>query len=189
MQKLTFLTYVGISLLVAGSVAFTRLPAPAHSLSVYEGKEAFQWMTFQQAQERVKSRPRVIVMDMYTDWCYWCKVMDRNTYANPQLASYIQEKFYPVKFNAESKASITWKGRSFDFNPDYRVNDLALALTHGRLSFPTTVIITPDDHSPQYINGYLKPADLEPVLKYFGEGAYKNMAYKDFKKAFKASWK
>jgi thioredoxin-related protein len=179
MQKLTFLTYVGICIVLLG------VGAPIHP----RVQENFQWLTFQQAQERVRNRPRVILMDMYTDWCYWCKVMDRNTYSQPEIAAYIQEKFYPVKFNAESKGSVTWKGQSFDFNPDYRVNQLALTLTKGRLSYPTMVIITPDDHAPQYLSGYIKPMDLEPVLKYFGEGAYKSMTYKDFKKQFQPSWK
>ena len=152
-------------------------------------RASLQWLSFQEAQNRVKGEPRVIIMDIYTDWCYWCKVMDKNTYQDRAVAAYLQDKFYPVRFNAETHASVSWKGKSYDFNPGYRVNDLAISLTSGKLAYPTLVIITPDDHNPTYLMGYRKPADLEPVLKYFGEGAYKTQSYREFKKSFQASWK
>jgi thioredoxin-related protein len=181
MQKVTFGLLIGLF----ASVGMTK---PA-----MEGMERptpeLRWLTIQQAQDSSREQPRVIIMDIYTDWCYWCKVMERNTYSNRELASYLQEKFYPVKFNAENKSSITWKGQSFAFNDAYKVNELALSLTHGQLSFPTTVIITPDNNAPQFISGYLKPAEIEPILKYFGEGAYKKESYKDFNRAFKPTWK
>jgi thioredoxin-related protein len=115
--------------------------------------------------------------------------MENNTYSNPDLSAYVAEKFYPVKFNAENKSTVIWKGKAFAFNDSYKVNNLALSLTHGQLSFPTTVIITPDNNAPQFISGYLKPAEIEPILKYFGEGAYPKESYKDFKRTFKPSWK
>ncbi len=78
--------------------------------------------------------------------------------------------------DAETHAAITWQGRTYAYNPQYRSNEFALYLTHGRLEFPTTIIITPGD-VPQAIPGYLAPGDLEPVLKYFGEGAYKTQGF------------
>jgi thioredoxin-related protein len=148
-----------------------------------------EWMTLQQAQDSIKGQPKVIIMDIYTDWCYWCKVMENNTYSKPEVSSYMHENFYAVKFNAENKNTVLWKGKSFAYNPSYRVNDLALSLTKGQLSFPTTVIITPDNQPPQFIAGYLKPSELEPILKYFGEGAYKKISFQEFNKDFHVTWK
>jgi thioredoxin-related protein len=174
MRKVSFLTILGLLLMIS-------LRAGSEHESV--------WMTFQQAQDKAKAEPRIIIMDIYTDWCYWCKVMEHNTYSDPKVAVYLQDKFYPVRFNAESKVPVSWKGQSFEYNPDHRVNDLAFSLTQGHLAYPTTVIITPDEHNPVYIQGFLKPSDMEPILKYFGEGAYKTMSYPQFKKTFQSSWK
>jgi thioredoxin-related protein len=60
-------------------------------------------------------------------------------------------------------------------------------LTHGRLEFPTTIIITPGD-APQAIPGFMEPDELEPVVKYFGEGAYKTRGFDVYLKDFKKSW-
>lgn len=170
-------------MLVSGRVA------PENAAYKAPERTAVQWLSFQEAQNRLKSEPRVIIMDIYTDWCYWCKVMDKNTYEDRAVAGYLQGKFYPVRFNAESRASVSWKGKSYDFNPGYRVNDLAISLTSGKLAYPTIVIITPDDRAPTYLTGYRKPADLEPVLKYFGEGAYKTESFREFSKRFQAAWR
>lgn len=173
---------------IASILLWTGRPAPAGIPMAASPKGAMQWLSLQEAQDRSKGQPKVIIMDIYTDWCYWCKVMEKNTYEDPRVAAYVQDKFYPVRFNAETRNSITWKGHSFAYNPDYKVNELAVDLTRGNLSYPTTVIITPDDQAPQFMTGYLKPADLEPVLKYFGEGIYKTKSYRDFRKDFHASW-
>ena len=196
MQKGTF----GLLFGLVAAVGMTGMTPPApgreagHAVMAVEPAplmpaSELRWMTLQQAEENGKSEPRVIIMDIYTDWCYWCKVMERNTYSNPALAAYVAGKFYPVKFNAESHGPVSWKGQSFGYNSDYKVNELALNLTRGQLSFPTTVIITPDDQAPQFISGYLKPAEIEPILKYFGEGVYKKESYSVFKRTFKSEWK
>jgi thioredoxin-related protein len=177
MLKATFIAITAI--LLSATPGGPALAPPA----------SVQWLSLPEAETKGKGEPRVIIMDIYTDWCYWCKVMEKNTYEDPRVAAYVQAKFYPVRFNAETKNSITWKGQSFAYNPSYKVNELAMSLTKGNLAYPTTVIITPDDHAPQYIAGYLKPTDLEPVLKYFGEGAYKTKSYRDFRKDFQPSWK
>lgn len=201
MQKVTFLAVIVLLLgsapgkpvlsrLAPGELtAPGRLASPMAPGSPAARRTALQWLTFQEAQDKLKGQPRVIIMDIYTDWCYWCKVMEKNTYEDPRVVAYMADRFYPVRFNAESRASVTWQGQSFAFNPNYKVNELAMSLTKGNLAYPTTVIITPDAHHPTYVAGYLKPADLEPVLKYFGEGAYKTKSYRDFKKDFQTSWK
>lgn len=55
-----------------------------------------------QAQESGK----FLMLDAYTDWCYWCKVQDKNTFADPDMAAYIEEKFVPLKVNMEEGIGI-----------------------------------------------------------------------------------
>lgn len=67
-----------------------------------------KWMTLSEAMEKVKTQPKPIIMDFYTDWCGWCKQMMRTTYANPDIAQYLNTNFYPVKFNAETRETIEY---------------------------------------------------------------------------------
>src|ERR1700759_583637 len=100
-----------------------------------------QWMSVEEASSKLQKEKRPVLIDLYTTWCGWCKRMDQKTYSNKKVAEYLSEKFYTVKVDAESRSTMTWNGHAFHFNPDYKVNDLALYLAHGQLSFPTTVII------------------------------------------------
>ncbi|HEV3251033.1 MAG TPA: DUF255 domain-containing protein [Puia sp.] len=147
-----------------------------------------RWMSLNEASASLQKEKRPVFIDLYTDWCGWCKVMDRKTYSNTNVARYLQENFYPVKVNAESRETMTWAGKSYHFNPDFRSNDFAVYVTQGRLEFPTTVILPTDGSEPQAIPGYLEPKDLELIVKYFGEGKYGKINFDEFQKSFKSSW-
>jgi thioredoxin-related protein len=147
-----------------------------------------EWMTLEQALEGMQREKRPILIDLYTDWCGWCKVMDKKTYTNKNVSAYLQEKFYAVKLNAESTKNITWNGKIYRFNANYKTHDFAVYLTGGQLSYPTTVIIPVQDAQPQAIPGFLEPKDLELIVKYFGEGKFGNVPFTQYQQQFKPSW-
>lgn len=149
--------------------------------------EKLQWMAIEDVTGSLKKEKRPVLIDLYTDWCGWCKVMDRKTYSNKNVTTYVQQKFYPVKFNAEGRKSITWNGKTYSFNTNYKTHDFAVYLTQGQLSYPTTVII-PVDGEPQAIPGYLAPNEFELIAKYFGEGKFGKVQFEDYRKNFKSSW-
>src|SRR5580704_11957336 len=97
---------------------------------------AVEWMTVEQATDRLQQEKRPVLIDLYTSWCGWCKEMDRKAYYNKKVGAYLGEKFYTVKVDAETRAVISWQGRSYGYSPQFRSNEFALYLTHGRLEFP-----------------------------------------------------
>lgn len=153
-----------------------------------EKVEKMKWMSLQQVQDSLQSVKRPVLIDLYTDWCGWCKVMDKKTYANKNVSSYLQEKFYSVKVDAESRKDLSWKGKAYSYNRDYKTNDFAIYLTNGQLSYPTTVFI-PVDGEPQAIPGYLSPAEFESLVKYFGEGKFGKVSFDEYQRSFKSSWR
>lgn len=146
------------------------------------------WMTLDEVATQMEKEKRPILIDLYTDWCGWCKVMDKKTYSNKNVIGYLQQKFYPSKINAETRQNINFNGRLFGFNTNYKTNDFALYLTQGQLSYPTTIIIPTDGSGPQAIPGFLSPAEFELILKYFGENNYGKVSFEEFRKSFKSSW-
>ena len=66
------------------------------------------WITIEKAQELQKTNPKNIIMDIYTDWCGPCKLMDKNTFQNSDVANFLNENFYAVKFNAEGNSSVNY---------------------------------------------------------------------------------
>lgn len=148
-----------------------------------------QWLSWEEAIAKHEEKPKKLLIDLYTDWCGWCKVMDRETYSNPTIAKYIHENFYPVKFNAEQRESVKFKGTTFKFMAygSRGVHELAIALTNNQLSYPTTVFMDEELKVIQPLAGYLKPKQMDPILRYIGGSHYKDTTYEDFKKNHKSS--
>lgn len=150
--------------------------------------EKIQWLRMDEISLKTKEQSKPILIDLYTDWCYWCKVMDKKTYTHSKVIAYINEYFYSAKVNAETHDIVNWKDKTYRYNNKYQINDFALFLTFGRASFPTTVIIPDENSAPIPIAGFMEPRELEPILKYFGDGAYKTKNFPEFEKTFKSSW-
>jgi len=178
--KFTFLFSIAVAAVILVVLPGAKKPVPAPQAAV-------SWLSIDEAASRLEKEKRPVLIDLYTTWCGWCKQMDKKTYSNRAVAQYLNEKFYTVKVDAESHATINWQGRSYTFSPQYRCNEFALYLAHGQLEFPTTIIIVPGE-APQAIPGYLEPKDLEPLVKYFGEGDYRTRGFDDYHRNFRSSW-
>ncbi len=149
--------------------------------------EKVKWYTPAEAQELASKAPRHILIDVYTDWCGWCKTMDANTFNNPTIAKYINENFYPVKFNAESKEPVTFAGHTFvnESTAPQSVHQLAAALLNGQMSYPSVAYLTGKLELIGPVPGYLTPAQIEPLLHYIVEEKYKeNIQLADYQKNF-----
>ncbi len=152
-------------------------------------KEQLRWITIEELEAKHKETARPILIDLYTDWCGWCKVMDKKTYTNQQLIKYLNEKFYVVKFNAERRDAIIWRGKKYGFNANYKTHELAIYLTNGQLSYPSTIILPTLNDEPQTIAGMLEVKQMELITKYFGEKKHESVSFEDYAKKFKPTWK
>ncbi len=151
--------------------------------------EKIKWMSFQQALELSKKEKKKIFIDVYTDWCGWCKVMDKNTFSNPVIVKYMNEHFYSVKFNAEMKDTIVFNNYTFvnpNPNSSRSTHQLAASLLNNQLSYPTTVYLDENFNMLTQVPGYLQPSQMEPIMKYFGDNIYPSTKWEDYQKNFKS---
>jgi thioredoxin-related protein len=154
-----------------------------------EKSEGIHWITIEEAYARIQKEPRKVLVDVYTDWCGLCKVMDRETYKNAEVIGYINTKYYAVKLNAEQREAITLGNQKFEFIAQGQkgVHQIALALTNNQPSYPTTVFLDDKFQMIQPLPGYMKAKEFHEVITYFGENYNKKESFEDYKaKTYKA---
>lgn len=155
-----------------------------------------KWMTFEEAVEKSKTEKRKIFIDVFTDWCGWCKVMDKNTFPDTEVAKVLNEKFYPVKFNAEQTEDVVFRGTTFKYVSQGQsgYHQLAAALLNGQLSYPNFVFLDEEfriisvDQSSSSLPGYKKPEDFYPFLSFVGTESYQKMKLAEYLKGYKSPY-
>lgn len=156
-----------------------------------KAQEKINWLSFSDAIEKNKENPKPILIDIYTDWCGYCKKMDKETYSNDVIIKYINDNFYAIKFDGEGKDDITYKGYTFKLKGEGRskYHELSAALMNGKLSYPSTVFMNEKEQVLQTVPGYLTKERFEKILAFFNTKAYENTDWAKFEKEFKSSLK
>lgn len=152
--------------------------------------DKIEWLTIEQAFEKIQKEPRKIIIDVYTDWCGWCKKMDAATFTNPEIVDFVSKHYYAVKLDAERKDTIIVGNQTFvNEKPDQRrhPHNIAVALMGGKMSYPTIVYLDEGFNLIQSVPGYQTPENLEPILHFLVTDAYKTMPWEEYQKSFKSN--
>jgi len=186
----TFLIYLFAGTLTMSLMTF-RLSAQSTSASPAvpdPNAPKIKWMSFEEAYALNKKKPRKIFIDMYTDWCGWCKRMDATTFADPVIVAYMNEHFYNVKMDAERKDTIVLDGVTFvNEHPENKRSShkLAIELLRGKMSYPSFVFLNEKSQMLTVVAGYQPAKEFEPIIHYFGDDAYLKSSWEEFKPGFK----
>jgi len=148
--------------------------------------EAVKWYKITEVEALVKKEPRPVFIDTYTDWCGWCKVMDRKTFADPRVSKLLNNDFYAVKFDAESRETVTFMGNEFKYVAAGRrgYNELAAALLQNKLSYPTVVFMSKELKLLQAVPGFRPADEFMKVATFFSTEAYKTTEWAEYQKNY-----
>lgn len=122
----------------------------------------------------------------YTDWCRFCKEMDRTTFSNPQIAGYINQNFYCVRINAEGKDTIIFNDTAY-YNPggsEPSAHSIARKFLGQRLTYPSTLFISNQYQFRFVAPGMIDITRLEPMLVYILENVFLTEHYEAFESSF-----
>ena len=158
---------IGIALLTFSGVILqsyiTKNDLPAEEIEVKEKS----WTDIETAVKQAKTDQKKILVDVYTDWCKWCKVMDEKTFSDPEVSRFLEENFHLVKFNAEQKEAIKFNGKKFSFKSNGRrgYHEFAADALNGQLAYPSLVVYDSQLNKLEVIRGYKKAHELIGILK------------------------
>lgn len=154
------------------------------SISTLKAQE-INWMSLEEAVKAQVNNPKKIMMDVYTNWCGPCKMLDKNTFQNADVVKYVNDNYYAVKFNAEGNEEINYKDQDFN-NPSYdaaksksRNAQHQLAGALNITAYPTIVFFDENGDTLVPLPGYKTPPQLELYLKLFLNDGHKKITTQD----------
>lgn len=156
---------------------------------LFSKEKQINWISFEELQIKQKEEPKKVLISVYTSWCGWCKRMDKQVFTNASLIDFVNENYYAVRFDAETKDPIVFKGQEYNFVKEYKVNELAAVLLQGKMSYPTTIVMMENLSQVETFPGFLEVPLIESILKFFIENGKTNISWNEFEKSFESTWK
>ncbi len=175
-----------LGLLLALAFIAPQVRVLAQETAAASTEEKIEWLDIEEAQKRAKKKRKKIFIDVYTDWCGWCKVMDKKTFSHPEIAAYLNKNFYSVKMNAEKRDNIIFNEELYKFNEQGKSHNLAIKLLNGQMSYPSTVYLDEKLNVIQAVPGFHNAKDFDAILHYFSENHYKKTAWEKYKAEFQS---
>jgi thioredoxin-related protein len=152
------------------------------NVNAQETAMKIHWMSFEEAVTLNKTAPRKLFIDVYTDWCGWCKRMDATTFKDSAVIENMNRNFYAVKLDAERKDTVIFDNRTFVYKPEYKAHELALALLNGQMSYPSFVFLDEKFALLSPLSGYQTVDQLVEALTYFGSNIYQQKSWDEYRK-------
>lgn len=150
-----------------------------NSFGIIFGQEDIRWIKWSELEAYQQSAPKKVYIDIYTEWCGWCKKMDKTTFKDPAIVEYLNNNFYCIKFDAETKEELFYNGEKYTYiklgKSGY--HKLAAQLMQGKMSYPTSVFLDEKNTVIQPIAGFIDTQLFEQIIHYFGSNSHKSIPW------------
>ena len=158
-------------------------------------QDQINWMNWDQmmAKRQSDSIPKKVFIDLYTGWCGWCKRMDATTFKQKAIVDYMNQKYYAVKFDAETRDTVNFNGIQFvNSDPLFKKRAInsrgkphwfAHSILDGKLSYPSYALLDENLIRLAIYNGFKQQEELIGILFLFGSDQHKyyhNLLYKQW---------
>lgn len=138
-------------------------------------EKSIKWNNFQDGLKLAKLENKKVLINVYTDWCKWCKKMESEVFPNAEVLKYVDEKFVSIKFNGESSNEITYKGKSYSHSE--------FVAAFGIDGFPATIFLTSEGEPITVLPGYHNADEYLKILKFIGDDIYQKMSFDKYLKS------
>lgn len=112
----------------------------------HDSHSSISWQTWStDVFAKAKEENRLVILDLKSNWCHWCHVMEQTTYEDGDVVKIIDEHYIPVRVDQDS-------------NP-------ALANRYRQYGWPATIVFTADGKEILKNRGYIPPQRMSKLLQ------------------------
>ncbi len=126
----------------------------------FASSKRINWYTYKQGIELNEKEGKKIFLYFYADRCTYCKKMEKETFNDYSIVSYLNDNFIPIKVNSNK--------------------DIKIALDFGVRGLPATWFIAENGERISSLPGYIPPERLLNILKYISTDSFKKMSFRKF---------
>ncbi|TAE23732.1 MAG: DUF255 domain-containing protein [Candidatus Kapaibacterium sp.] len=123
-----------------------------------------EFLSLSEGLKVAKQEKKPLIIDFYTEWCGWCKVMDQKTYGDNRIKAILAKSFVVAKYNPEKDGDVEFEGQKLkatEFAKRMKVN-----------GYPTTALFSEDGKYLESLNGYVEPNKFLDILNYMTNKKY-----------------
>lgn len=126
--------------------------------------------TFEEAEKLSKENPKPFVVFIHTSWCNYCKMMENSTFKNKEVIAILNQDFYFIPLDAETKTTIQFHNQKFQFVPKGNgigIHQLAteLATINSQVIYPSLTILTADYSIVFQKHSFIRSKELLVILE------------------------
>ena len=155
-------------LMLAGTVAAQTPEPPAEDLA-----PMLEWPSFPEALSAAGESDKLVIIDIWSRTCGWCRKQQTEVYTRPDLQSYLLETFELGRLDIDQDSdTLSYRG--------YTLSSQMLSAGFGGTATPTTIFLEPDGTYITRLQGFHAYEDFFDVLKYIGSESFREMSFEDF---------
>ena len=157
-------TGVFVAVLVASGEFFPFWTADSFAqepIRVAIAAKAIKWYPYQNSLAVGKKEGKKIFLSFYADWCAYCAKMNKETFTDPAVVTYLNQHFISTKVNSDKQQQLARK---------YNVKGL-----------PSTWFLAENGEAIANLPGYIPPKMLLKVLSFVESDSYKTMTFQQYK--------
>jgi thioredoxin-related protein len=146
------------------AVSAKEAPKSDDGKAAAKAPDKLEWLAFDAATQKANSQNKHMIVDVYTTWCGWCRIMEKQTYGDPEVSAYLKQNFVLVKVNGESASKMHWQGKE--------LTEREFARAVGVTGYPATYFLKPNADMLGGVSGFVRSPEFMIYAKYISTRWY-----------------